>query len=114
MKLINRIDAIATGILLTGALNSSVTGLTKTSVASRLTGRNRQAMKLYYGIIGAATTYKAIRLLTPKTKTERRVERIAQVYDQAETYNRRAQAYQRAAQTILAHSLRALRSKATS
>lgn len=101
MKVIRRIDAVAAGILLVAAVNSSLTGLAKKSPLGKVTGRNQAARTTYYSLIGAATLYRALRSLGPKTKAERRAERAAQLLDRADAYQHKASLYRKAANAFL-------------
>ncbi len=109
MKAIHRMDSVAYGILMAGAANSVITGLTKVSMISRVTGRRPAGMKAYYGLVGIATMYKLVRLMAPKTKEERRLIKMAQLYDQAETYQHQAKHYGHAADILLKRAMKAVR-----
>src|SRR5689334_17879794 len=101
MKAIRHIVSVPAGILLVAAVNSSLTGLAKVSPIGKATGKNKTARRAYYGLLGAATAYRFVRSLGPKTKEEQRAERVAHLFDQAETYQKRASVYRRAADAFL-------------
>ncbi len=97
MKAIYKADQVASGLLLAGALNSAITGLTRFSMAKQLSGKKTSGMKIYYGVIGAATAYKIARIMAPKTKEEKNLLKLAGMYDKAGNYKRKAKKYRKSA-----------------
>lgn len=108
MKAIYKADQVASGMLLAGALNSAITGLTKFSAARRLSGNKSSGMKIYYGLLGAATAYKIGRTLAPKTKEEKNLIKFAEMYDRAEDYRKKARKYRKTANISFNQSVKQL------
>lgn len=108
MKAINKADQVASGVLMAGALSSALTGLTKTKGANKLSSNKSSGMKIYYGLLGAATAYKIGRLLAPKTKEERSLIKIAEMYDRAEDYRKKAKKYRKTANISFNQSVKQL------
>lgn len=108
MKAIYKVDQLASGLMLAGALNSAVTGLTRFSMAKQISGKKKSGMKVYYGILGAATAYKIARLMAPKTKEEKNLMKIAQMYEKADDYKKKAKKYRKTANISFNQSVKQL------
>src|SRR5437879_1656896 len=100
MKALRRIDLLAEIILVTGAINSSLS-VADESPTNHLARKNRNAVKAFYGLLGAATIYKALRSVAPKTKEEQRIAKMTELYNQAESYQKRANLYRQTAEMFL-------------
>ena len=108
MKALQMLDNTTSGILVTGAIASSAINMSGKADTKKLKQDQKLAMQIFYGVVGAASIYKAIRAMTP-TKEEKRLQKFARLYNQAESYQRRAMIYRKAAGTFLNRNLNSLK-----
>jgi hypothetical protein len=109
MKAIPKIDRAADTMLVAGALGSALTGLLRNSTMRKHGGRKSAGTKLYLGILSAATAYKLIRTLGPKTKEEQRLIKVAKLYDKANSYQQRASLYRSIAEKLFQRQAKQLK-----
>jgi uncharacterized protein YkwD len=98
MQILRKIDNLAFGILTLGAL---------TALADNLLQRDRQnspttvGRLAYAGLMGTAAIYRLGRMAAPKPASERRLEKLAQLNDQADGYINQMQQYRQDAERLV-------------
>jgi hypothetical protein len=90
-------DMVAGAVVLAGAAVTCIAGLTE----DRQDDRKAGAMTGGYVMLGAATLYGALRLIGPKSRRDQLLSRMTEWYDQADSYQQRAQVYRKAAEQLL-------------
>jgi len=98
MKLIRKLDTVATAVLLAGVTYTVASGLLESDDD---TTSRRRLPTVGYALLGAATVYSAVRLVAPKTKRDQRLDQVNAWYNQADNYYRRAKLYRKAAEKII-------------
>ncbi len=111
-KAIQKADGVAGGIMALGAINSGLIGLAKLNMMSKFFGRKSMIMRTAYGLIGLAAIYRAARLLAPKTKHQRRMEKIDESLRQFEQLEKKLRVYA-ANGSQLSERLKNLKARAT-
>ena len=106
MKAIRSLDGISTALLIGGSAASAL--MTFGNVDKKDFGKQKPAVIGFYGLVAMAASYKALRTIT-KTREEERLDKIVRVYNKADTYQRRANAYLKAADVFLRRRLKSLK-----
>jgi hypothetical protein len=96
MRILQLVDRAAGGVIAAGALSGPVIGL----FTRRPGYRRNQAVKIYYGVIGTAAAYTALRQLAPPTAKERRLAAASDWYDRADGYRKQVKTLHKAAHKL--------------
>jgi hypothetical protein len=106
MQTLRKADGLAFGILTVGTVGSIIDATAK----PRRTGAAKYGALAYYGLMGAAAIYRISRAAMPKSPSQRRLERLSQLNDQAETYWQQLQRRRRQTDQLVRAQYRNLKS----
>lgn len=104
MNTIRKIDQIAYGVLLIGALNSVISRVAKLSNEEKNDNNKETSnygMILFASLLAAASVYSIGRLVGPKTREEKKLQKMADIYDMADQYKKKAKNYGHSANTAM-------------
>lgn len=117
MKAVKTMDNLAAGLVLAGAINWGIKGLTRRDTLSRVARPQSDLARGVYSAFGAAAVYQLARAIGPKTDQEKRLERLEKLYSQIEDYRHRMQkmdAYRAAASEFIKRRIKNLRTAGSS
>ncbi len=107
-KSMQKVDGMAYGVMALGAINSGLIGLARLNMMSKIFRRNSKLMRGAYALIGLTAIYRSIRLLAPKSKHERRLQKLDHALDKIEGYEKQARVYSQTAENYI-HKLKKMR-----
>lgn len=107
-KPIRIVDSLAQALLFVGTTHLITEGF-----RSDKRKPSNQVSKVYFGLLGAAALYSIGRKIGPKTPEEKRAAQLANIYDQAASYRRRAELYRRGAEMLVKRGIHGIKTATT-